>query len=106
MDERNWRHSKNDGWTDIEYDFGLGQDAQERVNGILNEACHVFRHHAEGCWKSADKDSYAKLLMTEMLLNPGLSSRLLRCGDRVVKMITYRALEIIASVSSSESQHL
>lgn len=37
-----WKHPKNDGWDDVEYDFEIDQDGNDRVSHILNEACHVF----------------------------------------------------------------
>ena len=86
---------KNDGWTDVAYD--LGEDATEnaRISEILNEACHVFRHHAEGTWQSHDKDAYAELLAVELERRPSLAGRLLTTEDRVVKMVTFRALELV-----------
>jgi hypothetical protein len=90
-----WEHPKNDGWTHVEYDFGLDPDSNERISYILNEACHVFYHHAEGVWKSSDKDNYASLLVKEFLRHPELSSRVIRSKDRVVKMVAYRALELM-----------
>jgi len=86
---------KNDGRTAIEYD--LGDDAQDnaRISGILNEACHVFHSHAEGLWKTSDKDAYAGLLANELEKRSSLAGRLLNTDDRVVKMLTYRALELL-----------
>jgi hypothetical protein len=57
----------NDGWTDVAHD--LGTDA-------------------------ADKSS-ASRLACELQARPGLARRLLNTDDRVVKMITYRALELL-----------
>jgi hypothetical protein len=86
----------NDGWTDIAYDLGADPVDSARVGAILNEACHVFRRHAEGTWKSNDRDAYARLLVPELQRRPGLAGRLLATDDRVVKMLTYRALELLS----------
>jgi hypothetical protein len=86
---------KNDGWTDVDYDLGSNLEDNARISKILNEACHVFRHHAEGVWRSGDKDAYASLLMAEIERQPSIVGRLLKTDDRVVKMLTYRALELI-----------
>jgi len=87
----------NDGWTDVAYDLGDNPEDNARVGGILNEACHVFHHHAEGTWATRDKDAYACLLVEEIRRRPGLAGRLLAADDRVVKMLTHRALELLRS---------
>jgi hypothetical protein len=88
----------NDGWTDTAYDLGTDAEQNARVSKILNEACHVFRHHAEGTWSppggANDKDAYASMLAVEIELRPGLVKRLLDTGDRVVRTLTFRAVEI------------
>jgi hypothetical protein len=90
-----WEQLKNDGWEDVEYEFGLNEENAKRVSRIINEACHVFYHHSDGNWKSLYKERYASELAEEFRRNPELSSRVLRSKDRVVKMVAYRALEII-----------
>ena len=90
----NWEHPTNDGWQDIEYEFGLKGDDAGKLSKLLNEACHVYRHHAEGVWTSDDKDSYAKAIMSFTDRHPTLESRLLRSGDHVIKMLVYRAIEL------------
>ncbi len=90
----NWKHSKNDGWEEIDYDFSLESEEAEKFSFLLNQACHVYHCHAEGIWKSEDKDSYASLILEYMIKHPKLESRLLRSGDRVVKMLVYRAIEL------------
>lgn len=92
---RKWRHPTNDGWSDIEYDFGLPRPEGEALSAILNEACHVFRLHADGHWQSLYKDRYARLLATQIAAYPALTHRLLRSGDRVIAMLAYRALELL-----------
>lgn len=86
---------RNNGWTDVDYDLGANRDDSARVSKILNEACHVFHHHASGVWASADKDAYASLLADEIERRPSLVGRLLKTDDRVVKTLTYRALELL-----------
>ena len=86
---------RNDGWTDVDYDLGCSPEDNARLSNILNEACHVFRYHSSGVWTSDHKDAYARLLVAEIDRRPSLVGRLLRTDDRVVKMITYRALELI-----------
>jgi hypothetical protein len=88
------RLPKNDGWTEVAYDLGADPEDNARIGRILNEACHVFHHHAEGTWASHDKDAYASLLVEEIRKRPGLVGRLLATDDRVVKAITHRALEL------------
>jgi len=90
---------KNDGWVDVLYDLGHDAEDNARVSAILNEACHVFHHHAEGTWAVADKDAYAGKLATEIAARPGLTGRLLRTDDRVVKMLVHRALELLRATS-------
>lgn len=94
---------KNDGWTEIAYDLGSNREDNERISAILNEACHVFRHHAEGKWVEHDKDAYAQKLAEEISKRPGLAGRLLQTKDRVVKMLTYRALELLNRAPPTET---
>jgi hypothetical protein len=89
------RLPRNDGRTDVAYDLGDNPEDSARVGGILNEACHVFHHHAEGTWATHDKDAYARLLVEEIRKRPGLAGRLLATDDRVVKILTHRALELM-----------
>jgi len=91
----NWEQPNNDGWTDVEYEFGLDEEGAKRVSHILNEACHVFFYHADGNWNDSYKEKYASELAKEFQKYPDLSSRVLRSNDRVVKMVAFRALEIL-----------
>ena len=86
---------QNDGWSDIEYDLGRGPEINERIGQILNEACHVFYFHSGGAWASHDKDFYARQLMPEIRAHPSLIGQLKKLQDRVVKMVLYRAIELI-----------
>jgi hypothetical protein len=94
---------KNDGWTDVAYDLGADAEDSARISRILNEACHVFHHHVSGRWRSEDKDAYASLLIPEIERRPSLVGRLLKTEDRVVKMVTHRALELIEARKKSTS---
>lgn len=85
----------NDGWADVAYDLGPSAEDNARVSRVLNEACHVFHHHAEGVWASSDKDAYASKIADEIERRPTLAGRLLKTDDRVVKMLAYRALELV-----------
>lgn len=89
----------NDGWTDVAYDLGESDEDNQRIGAILNEACHVFHHHAGGTWEARDKDVYARKLAAELTARPGLAGRLLTTQDRVVKMVTHRALELLKNPS-------
>lgn len=77
---------------DIEYDFGLTGNEDKELYLLLNEACHAY-YHAKGTWVSEDKDSYSKALLKYLIKYPELESRLIRSKERVIKMITFRALE-------------
>ena len=96
-----WKQPENDGWEDVEYDFGVDPETTKRVSHILNEACHVFYCHADGNWESIYKERYANELAKELKLKPELESRILRSGDRVVKMVAFRALEILGKKTGS-----
>lgn len=84
----------NDGWTEIDCALGEVPEHNKRIGNLLNEACYVFHHHAEGVWRSYDKDAYASRLAKELRSRPGLAARLLNADDRVIKVLTFRALEL------------
>jgi hypothetical protein len=99
------RLPSNQGFLETTYDLGGDPNDDERIGKILNDACHVFRHHAGGTWATHDKDRYAALLVEEIRKRPGLVGRLLATDDRAVKMITYRACELLrASDANAASQ--
>ena len=91
-----WQHPKNDGFSDVDYDFGLPAADRGALASTLNEACHVFRMHADGIWVSLYKDRYARKLAAHISAHPGLPHRLLRSGDRVIAMVTHRALALLS----------
>jgi len=77
----------------IKYDFGLKGDEDKELYFLLNEACHAY-YHAKRTWASEDKDSYSKALLKYIMKYPELESRLILSKERVIKMITFRALEL------------
>lgn len=99
-----WRHPSNDGWSVVDYDFGLPPADGVALASTLNEACHVFRRHADGNWVSTYKDHYAREVATHISAHPGLPHRLLRSGDRVIAMLTHRALELLRDHSASAAR--
>lgn len=85
---------KNDGWNDVAYDFGDDKELNEALSKLLNEAVHVFRHHADGTWKQHDKPMYANLLAEHLRKKPSLIRKLLKLNDPVISNITYAAIEL------------
>jgi len=94
MSKNQWVHPKNDGWRDVEYDFGVEPELNAKLGKILNEACHVFYYHGDGNWNAVYKDRYARLIAAEFEAKPSLIRKLLGTEDRVIKMIAYRAIEL------------
>ena len=80
---------------DLAYDFGDDEALNEELSSILNEACHVFRYHADGNWKELYKPKYANRLAKYISIKPSLIKRLLKLKDPVVSNITYAAIEIV-----------
>ena len=80
--------------TSIEDVVSVVSDAATRIELVVAEARHVFEEHADGHWRSVYKDRYARLLLAELEADSGLEARLLASGDRLLKMLTYRALEL------------
>ncbi|MEW8232775.1 MAG: hypothetical protein AB2745_20810 [Candidatus Thiodiazotropha endolucinida] len=79
---------------EIAYDFGDDKDLNEKLSFILNEACHIFRHHADGNWKQIYKPKYANMLAEQISKKPSLIKKLLKLKDPVVSNITHAAIEI------------
>ncbi len=79
---------------DIAYDFDDDKDQSEKLIFILNEACHVFRHHVDGNWKEIYKPKYANMLAEHISKKPSLIKKLLKLKDSVVSNVTYAAIEI------------
>ena len=95
---KKWLHPTNTGWTGVDYDFGLPPPERAALSVILNEACHVFYFHSGiGNWNTRPdgKEKYAALIADHIKAHPALRHRLLQSGDRVIKMLTYRAMEIL-----------
>jgi hypothetical protein len=63
---------------------------------LFGEAGHLFECHADGTWAGPEghKDRLALRLCEILRTRPNLAHRLIKTDNRVVKMITYRALEI------------
>jgi len=80
--------------TDIAYEFGDDKALNEKLSFILNEACHVFRHHSDGNWKKTYKPKYAAMLAEYISERPSLIKKLLKLKDPVVSNITHAAIEI------------
>lgn len=97
---KNKKYPRNRGASiEIEYILCENQEINDRVSFVLNEACHIFYAHADGFWRSQYKDYFARKLVEELTVNPWLAQRLLNIKDRVISMVTYRALEIIKEKS-------
>lgn len=85
---------KNDGFNSLDYNFGEDEELNEQISFILNEACHVFRYHADGNWQEVYKPKYAKMLAELITIKPSLIKNLLKLKDPVVSNITYAAIKI------------
>lgn len=90
----------NDGMNEIEYSFGNDEELNGRLSKILNELCHVFRHHPDGNWKSIYKPKYAEMIAGEISGRPFLIRKLLALRDPVVSNVTYAAIELTKDTSS------
>ncbi|MEQ1671483.1 MAG: hypothetical protein ABL893_11540 [Hyphomicrobium sp.] len=68
-----------------------------RLQAIFSEAGHVYKCHAEGVWSitDGDKERFATQLAGILKTHTGLTGRLLKLDNRLIKMITYRALELM-----------
>ena len=64
------------------------------LTALLETAQHVFDCHADGNWHTY-KGSFASQLASLMLEAPLLTQTLLGSGDRLTKMLVYRALELL-----------
>ena len=84
---------KNNGWDELAYSFGDDSELNKRMSDLINEFCHVFRHHADGHWKTEYKPKYVKLLAAEIKQKPSLISKLKDLKDPVVSNVTYAAIE-------------
>ncbi len=85
---------KNDGWNELEYDFGDDKEFNARLSKLINEFCHVFHGHADGNWKEHYKPKYVQLLAEEIKEKPSLMRKLLKHKDPVVSNVTYAAIEL------------
>src|ERR1044071_9776619 len=74
---------------------GIDRDPEvvQRLQELFGEAGHVFKCHPYSNWTDV-KDKYASDLVILLKKYPGLVGRLLKLENRLIKMITYRALEL------------
>ena len=84
---------KNSGWENIQYNLIKEEDENKKLSDLLNEICHVFYHHP-GNWEK-DKFFYSTEITQFIKKHPSLIKKLLATEDRIIKMITYKAIEII-----------
>lgn len=72
------------------------------LQDLFSEDGHVFQCHPDGHWsiQDGDKDRYARDLLAIVTDKPGLVARLLGTDNRLVKMITYRAIELAKSADA------
>ena len=77
---------------DIDPDPALG----EKLQNLLGDAGHVFKCHGEGSWSvpGGYKDYYAGCLAEIIIEHPNVVHSLLKTGNRLIKMIAYRAIEM------------
>ena len=68
----------------------------EQLQSLLGEAGHVFKCHNEGIWSEPGgyKDCYAGRLAEFITERSDLTHQLLKTENRLIKMLTYRALEM------------
>ncbi len=90
-----WQHPRNDGSMRVRYELVDDADRNAALSHLLNEMCHVFHDHADGNWRDSYKDAYARQIAAAIAEMPYLTERLLGTGDRVIRMVTYRALELV-----------
>ena len=85
-------------------------DRDSRIVRQLQElfcaGAHLFNCHAEGVWSRPDgyKDSCAKDLAALLKTHTGLVGRLLKTNSRLIKMITYRAIEMNKADSATNGE--
>ncbi len=69
----------------------------EKLQNLLGDAGHVFKCHGEGIWSvpGGYKDYYAGCLAEIIIEHPNVVHSLLKTGNRLIKMIAYRAIEML-----------
>lgn len=77
-------------------DVDRNLDLVEKLQDLLGTAGHVFKCHGEGVWSvpGGQKDYYAGCLAEILEDYPNLPHRLLKTRNRLVKTLTYRAIEM------------
>ncbi len=100
------RPPRNDGVTDISYVIVPDDPELNRyLSELLNEAWHVHQHHRDGNWKKAGgyKDKYAARIALKIRVDKSLLQKLLNVRDRVLSMLTYRAIELLKENSDIDT---
>ena len=77
-------------------DIDRDPDLVASLQDLLGDAGHVFKCHGEGIWSvpGGYKDYYSGRLSEIIGEHPNLAHRLLKTGNRLIKMLTYRAIEM------------
>lgn len=77
-------------------DIDRSPELVKELQDLLGVAGHVFKCHGAGIWSvpGGQKDYYAGCLAEIIVEHPNLPHRLLKTGNRLIKMLTYRALEM------------
>jgi hypothetical protein len=72
-------------------------DLVAELQKLLSTAGHVFECHGEGVWSvhGGQKDYYAGCLAEILIRYPNLPHRLLKTRNRLVKSLTYRAVDML-----------
>jgi len=83
----------NDGMQEKSYTFGDDTELNKRLSSLINELCHVFRHHADGNWRSLYKPKYTEKIALEINYRPYLIRKLLALKDPVISNVTHTAIE-------------
>ena len=92
--------------TDINYVIVPDDPKLNRyLSELLNEAWHVHQHHRDGHWNKSGgyKDKYAARIALKIRENRSLLHKFLKLKDRLLSMLTYRAIELLDENSDIET---
>ena len=92
--------------TDIDYVIVPDDPELNRyLSKLLNEAWHVHQHHRDGHWNKAGgyKDTFAARIALKVRVDKSLLQKLLNVRDRVLSMLTYRAIEMLKENSDIDT---
>lgn len=99
-----WSPPVNDDWTDRTYDSALEDAGQAAAPAsTLNTACHVLTGTRTGTGEAGTKVSNARQLAAHLAIHPGLKHRWRPSGERVIRMRTYRAMDLPAVQADGEA---